>query len=97
MCSPKLCTTFTGCKGLESHRRKLEAEGQDQGEMRGHLADNDIDKNAGRRAQLRNATLYAGMSTTVSVRASNCKGRVAVRVAAMKLPIFVTANAVEDR
>ena len=57
------------CKGLESHRRKLEAEGQDQGEMRGHLADDDLDKNAGRRAQLRNATLYAGMSTTVSVRA----------------------------
>jgi len=34
---------------------------------------------------------------SVSQRVSSCKGRVAVRVAAMKPPIFVTANAVEDR
>jgi len=48
--------------------------------------------------QLRNATLYAGFRRlSVSERVSSCKGRVAVRVAAMKPPIFVTANAVDDR
>jgi len=66
----KLCTTFTEgcCKGLNRIEGNWKLKGKIK-EKWGHLTDDDLDKIAGRRAQLRNATLYAGISTTVSVRA----------------------------
>jgi len=99
-CSPNFAPRLLKgcCKGLESHRRKLEAEGQDQGEMgvilRMMISIRSLD--AARSLGTPRCT-QGFRRLSVSERVSSCKGRFAVRVATMKPPIFVTANAVEDR